>query len=243
MKSRESITIKSDEVHIWSTCLLDSEKYTNYFSAILSEDESERANNYRFCRDKENFIIARGILRCLLGAYLGKTPQSLEIIYGIWGKPCLTNKKVVHFNLSHSGNYALYAVSHSYEVGIDLEYIDKKLDLEGIALNAFSPDELNAWKKARKFESKESAFFKLWVCKEAFLKASGKGWLGNEETMIFRTENVFKKKLNNNILENMEITYPHYIECIPGYASALFVAGPPLQLIERKIIPANFIYF
>ena len=85
-------------------------------------------------------------MRCLLAKYLGQTPESIEIIYGFWGKPCILQEKFLHFNTSHSRDYALYPIIHGYEVGIDLEYIDKSLDLEDMALFTFSMPELTYWK-------------------------------------------------------------------------------------------------
>lgn len=224
-KSKQSLIIKSDEIHIWSTCFLDSEMNLYYLSSLLSKDEQERAGSFRFSRDQKRFIMARGILRCLLAGYLEKAPQTIELMYGLWGKPCLSQEKSLHFNVSHSGDYALYAVTLDYKIGVDLEYIDKNLELGDMALSVFSPLELTHWQNLEA-EERVDLFFKYWVCKEAFLKASGKGWLNSEKEMPHIKDHC------DNDLSNPGLTYPYCFECIPGYASALYVEGPSLRLIH-----------
>lgn len=218
--------LKSDEAHIWSACLPDNKKNISYFTSILSEDEHRRVNNYKFSKDSANFIISRGILRCLLGKYLRQDPQQIEIVYGLWGKPCLVGHPL-YFNLSHSRDYVLYALAKSYEVGIDIEYIDSSLDLEEMALNIFSPQELAFW-KSTKPEEKLNTFFKLWACKEAFLKTFGKGWL-NDQHEITPTKLGLLKNGNMNSETNKKMTTPYCFESFPSYASALFVDGPFLE--------------
>ncbi|MBL8675999.1 MAG: 4'-phosphopantetheinyl transferase superfamily protein [Alphaproteobacteria bacterium] len=221
--------LKPDEVHIWSASLLETRNDVTYFASLLSESERERANSFRFYRDQKQYTVARGILRSLLARYLGKAPQTIEIVYGLWGKPCLAQEKSLHFNISHARDYALYAFTRRYEVGIDLEYIDTALDMESISLNLFSPLELNDW-NALSFEHKIDIFFKYWVCKEAFLKTSGKGWLENKKEIPFIKTEIQEQQIDNP--SKSPITYPYCFKCIPGYSSALFVEGPSLRPVH-----------
>jgi 4'-phosphopantetheinyl transferase len=224
--------ISKDEAHIWSASLLTHEYNLEYFLSILSKDERERAERFKFYKDKKQFIIARGILRCLLAAYLNDSPQSVEIVYGLLGKPCLTGEKPpLFFNISHSGPYALYAITREYEVGVDLECIDKNFDLENMAFNIFSPQERTYWETLEPRE-KEEGFFKIWVCKEAILKAQGKGWLETEKEASWIDIKFLKN--SGELLLKGNIEYPYYFNCIPGYASALFVNGPSLRLRQFK---------
>lgn len=223
MNSKECLILKPDEVHIWSAYLLEHKFDITYFEAILSADERERAKSFRFFKDQNQFTISRYILRRLLSRYLRQTPESIEFIYGLSGKPAVSSEKHLHFNVSHSGDYALYAVTSFYEVGIDLEYIDKSLELEDMALHIFSPADFVQW-KTLKLEDQVNSFFTNWVCKEAFLKASGKGWLEENKVLSLKIKVEPQKGQLND-----DITNPYYFDCIPGYASALFVEGPPLR--------------
>jgi len=239
MKSQEFPELNANEVHIWSACLLGDENNMDYFYSILSEDERERAASFRFFKDQRRFTMTRGILRYLLSHYLGQMPESIEFIYGLWGKPCLSEDKSLHFNVSHSGDYALYAVTLGYEVGIDLEYIDKSLALGDMVVHIFSAAELKEWKTLDPQE-RINAFFRRWVSKEAFLKASGKGWLEDREDkkeFPFHTKRSSKKRGLNDEMKNL-----YYFECISGYASALFVEGELLRPLHYSWIQNNFLF-
>lgn len=227
LKAKHHLKLKSDEIHIWTICLLNKKKNISYLSSLLSKDEQKKAANFKFLRDREQFLITRGILRCVLAGYLKEIPQAINIHYGLWGKPCLSEEKTLHFNVSHSGDYALFAFARDYEIGIDLEQVNENLELEEIALTIFSQTELSYWKKIPP-EEKINFFFKFWVGKEAFLKALGKGWLENDENTKFEELCSFKKNLNCEVFKN-KFGFVHYFEGISGYKSAYFVKGPTLQ--------------
>lgn len=238
MNSKEYHPLNLDEVHIWSACLED-ECNVPYFSSLLSQDEQERASRFRFSRDQKRYTISRGILRSLLARYLGEAPQRIEILYGLWGKPCLPKEKALSFNLSHSGDYVLYALTQHYEVGIDVEYIDESIELEDMARNVFSSTEFSHWRELNAGE-KVNSFFKHWVSKEAFLKASGKGWLESKNAPASPEIKDLKQELKRNLREDGEIIYPYCFDFIPGYASALFIEGPllaPLYYLWDKKFP------
>lgn len=86
-------------------------------------------------------------MKWLLARYLEKKPKKVELMYSIWGKPYIKEKKFLRFNIFHSKAYALYAITRDQEIGIDLEYIDKMLDLESMATFIFSISELRHWKE------------------------------------------------------------------------------------------------
>lgn len=241
MESNHYFSLNFDEVHIWSACLLANEASLPYFTSLLSQDEQEKASHFKFSRDQKKYIISRGILRSLLAGYLGELPHKIEILYGLWGKPCLPEEKALSFNLSHSGDNALYAFTQHYAVGIDVEHIDMSLELEDMARNVFSPTEFSHW-KALNVQEKIHSFFKHWVSKEAFLKASGKGWLGSNRALTLTKTGDLKQELKSNLPEEVKIIYPYYFESFPGYASALFVEGPslkPLYYIWEKDFPSK----
>lgn len=227
--------LNANEVHIWSASLLENINNINYFYSILSKDECERANSFRFSKDQIQFTITRGILRQLLSNYLRQSPESIEIMYGLWGKPCLPEEKSLHFNVSHSGDYALYAIARHYEVGIDLEYIDKNLECENMAFHIFSETELTEWKLLNP-EERVNSFYRRWVSREAFLKASGKGWLEDKRDLSFSDK---KKSGKDNL--NDEATNLYSFECIPDYAGALFVDGALLIPHHYSCSQNNFI--
>ncbi len=128
----------------------------------------------------------------------------------------------MRFNLSHSKDYITYAFSPTFEVGIDLEYIDPILEIDSIASTILSSSELKFWNRTQK-EEKICSFFRLWVCKEAFLKRSGKGFLSNNyELPLSIIDFLQGKKIKNP--ERVNIS-PYLFENILNYIGAVFVEG------------------
>ncbi len=109
-----------------------------------------------------------------------------------------------------------------------MEGIDEFFELEDMARSVFSTTEFPHWKALNRQE-KIHSFFKHWVSKEAVLKALGKGWLENKTALLSTGINLFEQVPKSDLLEDDKATYPYCFESIPGYASALFVEGPPLK--------------
>lgn len=223
-----SFDIKEDEIHVWNVSFLDFSNEIAFLTNVLSPDEIERARAYKLLADQHRFILGRGLLKYLIAKYLNIQIQDVQILYGLWGKPCITPKKRLYFNISHSGNYALYAFTRRYEVGIDLEYINTNMALDEIVTTIFSKEDLTYWETLGK-QDKIYMFFKYWVYKEAFLKAKGKGWLDEETTLNFKEITAFRQTL---VLEEScsKINYPYFFDCRSEHASALYVKGPPLRM-------------
>ena len=167
----------ADDILIWTATLDRSEGERAGWEAILSPDELARANRFHFVKDRNHFIVARGLLRSLLGKYLHLEPASLEFAYGPYGKPELSGASAVSgasFNLAHSGGLAAYAISRRRNLGIDVERIQAESAGEDIARRYFSAREAGDLQTLPP-EEKVAAFFRCWTRKEAYLKALGTG--------------------------------------------------------------------
>ncbi len=143
----------------------------------LSADERARAAKFYFDKDREHFIVARGLLRTILGRYLDREPENLSFRYGPQGKPALaeiSDGHAIRFNLSHSHGFALYAIARGREVGIDIEWIRPDLAIAEIAERFFSASEA-ALLRSLPAEARLEAFFRCWTRKEAYIKARGEG--------------------------------------------------------------------
>ncbi len=144
---------------------------------FLSSDEKERAARFRFSRDRDRFVAARGLLRTLLGQYLEMEPDQIRFSYGPWGKPSLTAGlygKDLRFNLSHAHGLAVFAVTLRREVGIDLELVQPELPWEPIARRFLPQGELAELLELQE-RSRSEAFFRSWTRREALSKATGAG--------------------------------------------------------------------
>ncbi len=167
------------EVHIWRATLDRPLEEVERLAQVLSADERSRANRFYFAQDRQKFIVARGLLRTILSNYLGTPADRLQFDYGYHGKPAI-KATPVRFNLSHSHNLALYALTRERELGIDLEFIRPISDSAQIAKRYFSPYE-NASFQALAPDQKIAGFFHHWTRKEAYLKAVGNGLAANND--------------------------------------------------------------
>ena len=171
------LLLSTRDVHIWRAVIDLPSKSVEEIEGSLSIDEKMKAQHFRFKRDKSRFIATRGILRLILGCYLGAEPSAIRFCYEKSGKPRLQNafaKTGIQFNLSHSKGLALYIFSHGHEVGVDIEHMREISEMEQIAEQFFSVRDRVFFGALPRSEKRE-AFFNLWTRKEAFVKATGDG--------------------------------------------------------------------
>lgn len=143
---------------------------------LLAADEIARADRFHFAKDRNHYLVARGLLRKLLAAYLGIGPTELRFVYAEKGKPSLeaSQQGEINFNLAHSKARAIYAFSRGRELGVDLEFIREDLAGEQIAERFFSEREIDQLRTVPAALRKQ-AFFNCWTRKEAYIKARGEG--------------------------------------------------------------------
>lgn len=171
------LTLLQDDVHVWRIDLDQPEAQLQHLAQTLSSDEASRAKRFYKEQHRHRFITGRGILRTILGRYLGVEPQQLQFGYEPLGKPLLADRfsgSRLSFNLTHSLGLGLCAVSCDRLVGVDLEYIRPIADVLSLAKRYFSPGEYEVMRSLPSNQMQE-VFFRYWTCKEAYLKATGAG--------------------------------------------------------------------
>jgi 4'-phosphopantetheinyl transferase len=163
-----------DEVHVWRINL--NQNRMERLERMLSADERERAERFVFARDKRRFVVGRAVLRMMLANYLELKPECIRFSYGTEGKPFLAQgiERNLSFNLTNCEDLALAAFSIDREVGIDLERLDREIEVEEIAAQFFTPGEVAAIRALRP-EFRHLRFFEFWTRKEAYIKALGYG--------------------------------------------------------------------
>ncbi|MBW4664812.1 MAG: 4'-phosphopantetheinyl transferase superfamily protein [Chroococcus sp. CMT-3BRIN-NPC107] len=171
--SPNQLLVNKNEVHIWRSTLNLPREKVEILAQTLSADELKRAQKFHFEQDRQRFMVARGLLRTILGNYLAVPAALLEFNYGQHGKPAIRDT-FLRFNLSHSENLVLYAITRDRNLGIDLEFIRPMKEAEQIAKRYFSLQE-NAIFQALSPDEKPAGFFYHWTRKEAYLKAVGDG--------------------------------------------------------------------
>ena len=165
-----------DRVDCWGVSLTDFPAGTEAVAAaLLSAEERERAVRFHFERHRTLYIRAHAALRLILARYLGVAAASLRIAPDATGRPVLTAPAGrLHFNLSHSGDAALVAVSRSAPVGIDIEAVREIADFVAIARRHFAPAEVDDLLRLPPQQQRDG-FYVTWTRKEAFVKALGLG--------------------------------------------------------------------
>ena len=169
------VTLSAGAVHVWRVALSWPPAQLPSLLSLLSPEERERAARFRFPRGYRRFIVSHAALRDILARYLSRAPQSLLFETNAYGKPFLAgDDSWLHFNLSHSGEWALVAVTSLGPVGVDVEQVRDDFSGEAIARRFFSPSEVEAF-LALPPELRTQGFFSCWTRKEAFIKAVGMG--------------------------------------------------------------------
>ncbi len=174
----EPCPLGANEIHVWRIGLNISAKCCARLSTFLSPDEATRADRFRFPELRSRYIAGRGALRCILGHSLGLDPQNVCFDYEANGKPVLahppTESGTLSFNVSHSHGLALCAITLNRNIGVDLEYLHRTVDVDSIAERFFSLNERAALRSVPA-DQRRARFFRYWTCKEACIKATGLG--------------------------------------------------------------------
>jgi 4'-phosphopantetheinyl transferase len=152
---------QTSEVDVWLVSL-ESEG-----QRILSPDEEQRAARFRFEADRARWIRARSALRSILGHSSGIPAAEIRFSLGPHGKPAIAQGGGVEFNLSHSGAWAMIAVSREVPVGIDIEHIREKVDMKVLLARLGE----------RNLPDGETDLYRAWTRREAMTKAAGCGLL------------------------------------------------------------------
>lgn len=142
-------------------------------AASLTADETARARQFRFDRDRDRYVRGRGFVRRMLGRIRGQDPATLVFGTGAQGKPFLQGDDLA-FNLSHSRDLAVLAVSQAEPVGLDLEFIDRAADIEGLSRTCLTDPEA-AVLAGLALSARRERFFAFWTAKEARMKLTGEG--------------------------------------------------------------------
>jgi 4'-phosphopantetheinyl transferase len=165
------------DVHVWLASLDQPAPALRRLADTHSGDERARVERFRFERDKRRFTTGRGVLRMILGRYLDREPGLVRFRYGPAGKPALLDGPdgaALRFNVSHTGDLAIYAITRQHEIGVDVERIDAALGTQQIAAGFFSAQERQMLERLPPDQQVEG-FFNCWTRKEAYLKARGDG--------------------------------------------------------------------
>jgi phosphopantetheine--protein transferase-like protein len=163
----------------------------------LTKDESLALSELKSSKRQKEWAISKWLRRKILSEKIGVPEEILVFNKYDSGKPFLSDPVTYYFNISHSHDWVVLAVCRKCDIGIDIQKMNLKRNILGIAQNYFSQDEAEELGRLSQKEQRE-LFYTLWVLKEAALKSQGRGIAGNLSQYSF--------KLNNNLTLYQEST-------------------------------------
>jgi 4'-phosphopantetheinyl transferase len=229
-----SPTTAGARVDIWTIHLDLPPEAITAATNLLSSEEHARVDAFRHEQARRNYIVSHAALRQILTDCLKEcskfNPPEIPFCTSTYGKPALAApvKGRLEFNLSHSGDIALVAITNNSEVGVDVETIRPMPDALQIAKRFFSAAESDALKQLPPSEQ-ATAFLNLWTRKESFVKATGLG-IANSLTrfeITSGTEAVIKT-IDGDARLAAQWTL-HSFQPAPGHLAAVAVRSPGAQ--------------
>jgi 4'-phosphopantetheinyl transferase len=216
-------------VDVWSCTLEGTPAVQERCHAWLSEDERTRAARFVRPEDQTRFTLAHGGLRAILARYLEVEPATLRFQVGPAGKPELLDHQgrphVLRFNLSHSYGRMLISVAKEREIGIDLEQIRARLDPLKLARRFYTSMEYQ-WVNRQPASDRLTAFYRLWVAKEAFLKAQGTGISSLQRCEIVAGKSASRASVRMTDESTMQQGWAiQWLKCGSGWEAAVSAHG------------------
>jgi 4'-phosphopantetheinyl transferase len=175
MQPPRMLQLEADEIHLWRLDLKFHMDELHALEQTLGPEERARANRFVHLRERNRYIVSHGVLRTLLAQYLRADPNGLVFRRGVHGKPELQAGDL-RFNMSHSEDLALYAVTRTGPVGIDVECILPGVDEE--VASGFSP-RLTSHLAPLPLTARRRVFYRGWTRMEAHAKGCGTGLHSN----------------------------------------------------------------
>lgn len=165
-----------EDIHLLFASLDQNDSIKEKLFEFLTDEEVRRSMRFRFKKDRDHFVIARGLLRNLLGTYLEIHPKEVVIERARMGKPRLKMDGFdeIYFNVSHSGERVFYGFTRIDEVGVDIEYKKDKGNFLELAERFFAKMEYQELSELSGDMLREG-FYNLWTRKEAYIKMEGTG--------------------------------------------------------------------
>ncbi len=233
------LELPAGEIQVWSIPLDPPAEQAAALTRLLTPDEEARAARFRFDVHRRRYIVGRGALRALLGAYLDVRPAALRFDYRERGKPDLAapwRGSGLSFNLSNSDDLALAGFVRGGDLGVDVEYLKEMPDLNDIASRFFSATEVAALAEVAA-ERKKEAFFNCWTRKEAYLKAVGVGLAAPLDSFVvtLRPGEAPRMLTLEGDAERAERWFFHHLEPRPTFLGAVAIELAPAAAPPRVV--------
>ena len=177
-RSKQKLTLANNEIHLWMTKpeeLLGNDELLTTYATLLTSKETAKQQRYKFAKDRHDALITRAFIRDLLSYYADIAPQDWQFEKGEKDKPEIINCPLpLRFNISHTKNLIICAVTLEDDIGCDVENTGRSNDVLAIAERYFSPTESKEL-FTLPVAQQRNRFFDYWTLKESYIKAWGLG--------------------------------------------------------------------
>ncbi len=178
LRSKEKLCLAKNEIHVWMTKpqeLLGNDKLLSSYATLLNAEEKVKQQRYKFAKDRHDALITRAFIRDLLSYYADVAPQDWQFDKGEKDKPEVINAPMpLRFNISHTKNLIVCAVTLTDDIGCDVENTGRSNDVLAIAERYFSKEETTELFSLPEAQQR-NRFFDYWTLKESYIKAWGLG--------------------------------------------------------------------
>ncbi len=173
-KNQTMLTLGTDAIHIH---LLRPEPVKDIGNTSLDGAERQRAQAFKFDKDRDLYVAAHVFLRQVLSRYASVPQKNWRFVNNAYGKPAVANPgyRWLQFNLSHTPGRVACAVARNRALGVDVEQHKCLSDLPSLCRHTFSPIEAEDVLSAAPPCNRKQRFFSYWTLKEAYIKARGMG--------------------------------------------------------------------
>ncbi|MCX6654135.1 MAG: 4'-phosphopantetheinyl transferase superfamily protein [Candidatus Bathyarchaeota archaeon] len=212
---RKRLVSQSVATHVWFF-----EVCSSTYLPLLSEEEKSRLSYYKFGEDSESYLFSHGLLRVLLGYYLGLDPRFVPINYGLNGRPTVSHREGfgVNISLSHSKRLVMYAFSKQ-RIGVDVERMRSDVDFDNVASNLLIGNDTDRFNHIPQLE-KMALFYKMWTARESSYKVVG----GKLSDFQIKLDGSFSPELSiGGWTPKLRV---HFFKVFDDYIGALTVYNP-----------------
>lgn len=178
------LSLPASDLHVWMVAqdaITDAETLAAY-DALMTPDEREIQRRFVQARHRHEYLVTRALVRCVLSRYVGAAPAAWRFVRNAYGRPYVDWKASgfdaapipLLFNLSNTNGLIVIGVSSRFELGVDVEPLDRHQQILEIAHTVFAEPELTSL-HALSPDAKRRRAVDYWTLKEAYIKARGMG--------------------------------------------------------------------
>jgi len=250
-----AIDLYNHDIHLWFVNIehVKNAEILERYQSILSSSERERNQRFIFEKDRKRHLITRALVRSVLSEYYDNiAPKDWRFIENDYGKPEISLDMLIaplSFNLSHSSNMIVLAITNERAIGVDIESLKQATPKNDLAKYHFATEEYQQLKGLQNSEY-HSRFFDFWTLKEAYIKACGLGLSIPLDSFSFS----FSKPLKNSHQKKIEIKFSTSRQDDPAHWQFWQIAPNPdykvalakkyneektrtTQIVMREVIP------